>query len=84
MYGVVAARHPEAAVVVPPRKDAVLSEMAETAPTRRDRHLRSIAEHGRMGWQKGSRPSRWWRFGVGRQWPSVRPPGVELQKAGLV
>ena len=27
---------------------------AETAPTRRDRHLRCIAEHGRMGWQKRS------------------------------
>jgi hypothetical protein len=54
VYGAVAERHPEAAVVVPPRRDAVPSETAETAPTQRDRHLRSIAEHGRMGWQKAS------------------------------
>jgi hypothetical protein len=54
VYGAVAERHPEAAVVVPPRSSAVPSEAAETAPTQRDRHLRSIAEHGRMGWQKVS------------------------------
>ena len=54
VYGAVAERHPEAAVVVPPRRDAVPSETAETAPTQRDRHLRFIAEHGRMGWQKAS------------------------------
>ena len=54
VYGAVAERHPEAAVVVPPRRDAVPSEAAETAPTLRGRHLRSIAEHGRLGWQKAS------------------------------
>jgi Transposase DDE domain len=54
VYAGVAERHPEAAVVVPPRATAVPSETAETAPTRRDRHLRCIAEHGRMGWQKRS------------------------------
>jgi Transposase DDE domain len=54
VYGAVAERHPEAAVVVPPRSSAVPSEAAETEPTQRDRHLRSIAEHGRMGWQKVS------------------------------
>jgi hypothetical protein len=54
VYGAVAERHPEAAVVVPPRTDAVPSGAAETAPTRRDRHLRCIAEQGRMGWQKAS------------------------------
>ena len=52
--GAVAERHPEAAVVVPPRKDAVPSGTAETAPTQRDRHLRLIAERGRLGWQKAS------------------------------
>jgi hypothetical protein len=52
--GVVAERHPAAAVVVPPRKDAVPSATAETAPTQRDRHLRLIAERGRLGWQKAS------------------------------
>ena len=51
VYAEVAARHPEAAVVVPPRANAVPSEAAEIAPTQRDRHLRCIAERGRMGWQ---------------------------------
>jgi transposase len=32
----------------------VPSDMAESTPTRRDRHLQSITEHGRMGWQKRS------------------------------
>ncbi len=54
VYAEVAARHPEAAVAVPPRSGAVPSEAAETAPTQRDRHLRLIAERGRMGWQKAS------------------------------
>jgi DDE family transposase len=54
VYGAVAERHPEAAVVVPPRRGAVPSEVAATAPTQRDRHLRRIAEHGRTGWQKAS------------------------------
>src|SRR5437773_756934 len=52
VYSAVAARHPEAAVIVPPRSNAVPSETADTAPTPRDRHLQAIAEHGRMGWQK--------------------------------
>jgi hypothetical protein len=34
VYAEVAARHPDAAVVVPPRSNAVPSEAAETAPTR--------------------------------------------------
>ena len=54
VYDSVAERHPEAAVIVPPRTTAVPSDTAETEPTRRDRHLRCIAEHGRMGWQKRS------------------------------
>ena len=52
VYGAVAERHPDAAVVVPPRATAVPSEAAEDAPTQRDRHLELIAERGRMGWQK--------------------------------
>ena len=54
VYAEVAARHPEAAVVVPPRANAVPSKAAETAPTQRDRHLRCIAERGRLGWQRAS------------------------------
>ena len=55
VYASVAARHLEAAaVIVPPRSNAVPSADAGAAPTQRDRHLRCIAEHGRMGWQKRS------------------------------
>jgi hypothetical protein len=54
VYRAVAERHPDAAVVVPPRRDAVPSETATTAPTQRDRHLELIAEHGRMAWQKAT------------------------------
>ena len=54
VYCEVAARHPDAAVIVPPRSSAVPSAMAETAPTQRDQHLRTVAERGRMGWQKAS------------------------------
>ena len=54
VYAEVAARHPDADVIVPPRSSAVPSEAAETAPTRRDRHLQAIAERGRMGWQRAS------------------------------
>jgi len=50
----VAERCPEAAIIVPPRCTAVPSEAAQTAPTQRDRHLHSIAEHGRAAWQKAS------------------------------
>ncbi len=50
----VAERHPEAAIIVPPRSTAVPSETAETEPTQRDRHLLGIAEHGRAAWQKAS------------------------------
>jgi hypothetical protein len=54
VYASVAARHPEAAVVVPPRATAVPSKTAESEPTQRDDHLQHIADHGRMAWQKAS------------------------------
>jgi hypothetical protein len=50
----VAEHHPDAAIIVPPRAGAVASASSETAPTQRDRHLRMIAERGRMAWQKAS------------------------------
>ena len=53
-YGQVAVSHPEASVIVPPRSSVVPSDTAQTAPTTRDRHLQSIAERGRMAWQKAS------------------------------
>src|SRR4051812_24201632 len=54
VYASVAERHPEAAVIVPPRSGAVPSKTAATAPTQRDQYLQLIAEHGRMGWQTAS------------------------------
>ncbi len=54
VYGEVARRSPEAAVIVPPRSRAVPSNTAGTAPTQRDRHLQTISEHGRKRWQKAS------------------------------
>jgi hypothetical protein len=52
VYADMQARHPEAAVIVPPRRDAVPSDTAETAPTPRDRHIQQIAETGRLNWQR--------------------------------
>jgi hypothetical protein len=49
----VAKRDPDATIVVPPRAGAVANASA-TAPTQRDRHLRIIAERGRMAWQKST------------------------------
>jgi len=46
VYDAVAERHPEAAVIIPPRATALPSE---TATTQRDRHLALIARHGRIG-----------------------------------
>jgi hypothetical protein len=54
VYEAVAERHPDAAVIVPPRSTATLSASAGITPTRRDQHIQEIAEHGRMGWQKSS------------------------------
>ena len=54
IYGTIGKHHPDAAVLVPPRSTEVLSDDVQTTPTQRDRHLQSIAEHGRMGWQKAS------------------------------
>jgi hypothetical protein len=80
VYGEVAARHPDAAVVVPPRFSAVPSETAETAPTQRDQHLQVIAGHGRMGWQKRSGYN--WRAlveaDIGR-WKRVIGPALRSQ-----
>lgn len=54
VYADVHERHPEAAVIVPPRVDAALSETAETTPTQRDRNIQAIKARGRMAWQKDS------------------------------
>ena len=54
VYAAVGERHPDAAVIVPPRTTAVPSGAAEVAPTQRDRHLQCITERGRMVWQQAS------------------------------
>jgi hypothetical protein len=46
VYREVCQRHPDAAVIVPPRSSAVPSATAQTAPTKRDRHLQAIAKRG--------------------------------------
>ncbi|MFC5087139.1 IS5 family transposase [Microvirga arabica] len=54
IYDTIAKRYPDADVFVPTRSTAVLTETAQSTPTQRDRHLQSIAEHGRTGWQTRS------------------------------
>ena len=80
VYASVAARHPEAAAIVPPRSSAVPSADAEAAPTQRDRHLHCIAEHGRMGWQKRSGYNRRARAeaAIGR-WKQVIGDGLRAR-----
>src|SRR5271155_2314931 len=51
VYDAVAKRHPEAAVIIPPRATSV---PGETTVTQRDQHLAVINRHGRMGWQRRS------------------------------
>ena len=83
VYAEVAARHPEAAVVVPPRANAVPSDTAATAPRRRDAHLRCIAERGRMGWQRTS--GYGWRALVEAaisRWKRVVGDGLRFQTDG--
>ena len=83
VYAEVAARHPAAAVVVPPRANAVPSDAAQSAPTQRDRHLRCLAERGRMGWQRASGYN--WRALVEAdisRWKSVIGDGLRSQTDG--
>ena len=51
VYDEVAERHPEAAVIIPPRATAVPDA---AAATQRAQHVATIAQHGRMGWQRRS------------------------------
>jgi hypothetical protein len=51
VYEAVAERHPEAAVIIPPRWTAVPDQ---AMATQRNAHVAAIAKHGRMGWQRRS------------------------------
>lgn len=83
VYAEVAAHHPDAAVVVPPRASAVPSGAAQSTPTQRDAHLRCIAERGRMGWQRASGYN--WRALVEAdvsRWKRVIGDGLRSQTGG--
>jgi Transposase DDE domain len=54
VYAAVMAHSLEARVIVPPRKDAVLSRQVLTAPTQRDQHVLTIESVGRFGWKRMS------------------------------
>jgi hypothetical protein len=56
VYRAVASRRtdPPPDVVIPPRASAVASTENADARSRRDRHLRFIAERGRMAWQRAT------------------------------
>jgi hypothetical protein len=83
VYAEVAVRYPAAAVVVPPRANAVPSKTAEIAPTQRDRHLRCAAERGRIGWQRAA--GYGWRALVESdiaRWKRVIGDGLRSQTDG--
>jgi transposase len=52
IYDVVASHDENINVIIPPHVTAVLSEDAKQDPSQRDKHILSIAAHGRLGWQK--------------------------------
>jgi hypothetical protein len=81
VYAEVAQRHPDAAVIVPPRSTAVPSDTAQSAPTQRDRHLQCIAAHGCLGWQRRSGYGRRSRAeaAIGR-WKQVIGDGLRSRK----
>jgi hypothetical protein len=54
VYAAVEEHSPGARVIIPPRKDAVLSPTASTAPTQRDQHLLEIERTGRFAWKRTS------------------------------
>ncbi len=83
VYAAVAARHPDAAVVIPPCADAVPSDAAKTIPTLRDAHLRCIAECSRTGWQRAS--GYGWRALLESdisRWKRVIGDGLRSQNGG--
>jgi len=54
VYTAVENHSPGARVIIPPRKDAVLSAMASIAPTQRDQHVWAIESEGRSAWKRTS------------------------------
>ena len=60
VYRAIAARQPQAppSIVIPPRRSAVLSSQADTAPSQRDGHIRLIREQGRSAWREATEYGR--------------------------
>ena len=54
VYTAVETHDPGAQVIIPPRKDAVLSPSAMTTPSQRDQHLLVIEHEGRFAWKQTS------------------------------
>jgi hypothetical protein len=54
VYTAVENHSPGAQVIIPPRKDAVLSAIASTTPTQRDQHVLAIESEGRSAWKRTS------------------------------
>jgi hypothetical protein len=54
VYAAVMGHSPGVRVIIPPRKDAVLSPTASTAPTQRDQHILEIERAGRCAWKRTS------------------------------
>jgi hypothetical protein len=54
VYAAVMSHSPGASVLIPPRKDAVLSDHAGTFPTQRDQQLLAIERAGRFAWKRRS------------------------------
>jgi hypothetical protein len=54
VYMAVTDHSPDVQIIVPPRKDAVLSPEAETDPSQRDQHLLAIERVGRFQWKRTS------------------------------
>jgi hypothetical protein len=54
VYEAVNLHSPEAEVVVPPRKDAVLSNKYVSVPSQRDLHIEEIQSKGRSEWKRQS------------------------------
>jgi hypothetical protein len=54
VYAAVETHSPGAQVIIPPRKDAVLSPSAMTTPSQRDQHLLVIEHEGRYAWKRTS------------------------------
>ena len=56
VYRAIEARQPQPPprIVIPPRRSAVLSAQADTAPRQRDAHIRLIREQGRSAWREAT------------------------------